>query len=249
MPIGGGYTRRADGIILAPDGKPCRQCNSLRDLMRFGGRSSGNSDNSSVSKSPSADGGTASFFSAFGGSGGKKKDNSDSSSTTSGSGSSSSSQSTAANSIASLGASITGALGVGESAASSGDSDGGAKAPFDPTSCPPDVEQLGRSSWTLLHSVAAGYPARATAVEQKDMSDFIRTFAQFYPCGACAQDLRAWMAIAGNAPVLDRGWAGLGQWMCRAHNEVNVKLGKEPFDCKLWRQRWKDGWKDGRCGP
>lgn len=38
-----------------------------------------------------------------------------------------------------------------------------------------------------------------------------------------------------------------GQWMCRAHNAVNVKLGKKEFDCNLWKQRWRDGWKDGRC--
>lgn len=39
-----------------------------------------------------------------------------------------------------------------------------------------------------------------------------------------------------------------GRWMCRAHNAVNVKLGKEEFDCEFWRERWKDGWGDGRCG-
>lgn len=40
---------------------------------------------------------------------------------------------------------------------------------------------------------------------------------------------------------------GFGKWMFRAHNAVNVKLGKEQFDCNFWKERWKDGWKDGRC--
>jgi mitochondrial FAD-linked sulfhydryl oxidase len=39
-----------------------------------------------------------------------------------------------------------------------------------------------------------------------------------------------------------------GDWACRAHNAVNVKLGKGEFDCKLWKERWRDGWGDGRCG-
>ena len=37
------------------------------------------------------------------------------------------------------------------------------------------------------------------------------------------------------------------QWMCRLHNEVNVKLGKPEFDCKRVNERWRDGWKDGSC--
>ena len=38
-----------------------------------------------------------------------------------------------------------------------------------------------------------------------------------------------------------------GRWMCEAHNAVNVKLGKEEFDCNRWEQRWRTGWEDGRC--
>ena len=45
-----------------------------------------------------------------------------------------------------------------------------------------------------------------------------------------------------------RGQEEFGRWMCRAHNAVNVKLGKGEFDCGRWRERWRDGWGDGRCG-
>lgn len=30
-------------------------------------------------------------------------------------------------------------------------------------SCPPDVDELGRATWTLVHAVAARYPVRATS--------------------------------------------------------------------------------------
>jgi len=115
-----------------------------------------------------------------------------------------------------------------------------------PPECPPDVEELGRSTWTMLHSMAATYPATAPAETQSVMQQFIAAFAKLYPCWVCAADFRDWMVQPGNEPQV-KGQDDLGLWMCRAHNAVNVKLGKAEFDCSLWKQRWKDGWKDGRC--
>jgi len=112
--------------------------------------------------------------------------------------------------------------------------------------CPPDVEELGRSTWTLLHSVAATYPETAPPETQSIMKQFISTFSRLYPCYVCAEDFRDWMKEPGNEPRVE-GQDGLGTWACQAHNAVNVKLGKPEFDCSLWKQRWKDGWKDGRC--
>lgn len=39
----------------------------------------------------------------------------------------------------------------------------------------------------------------------------------------------------------------LSEWLCRRHNEVNEKLGKEQFDCTKVFERWLDGPPDGRC--
>ena len=112
--------------------------------------------------------------------------------------------------------------------------------------CPPDVEELGRSTWTLLHSMAATYPPTAPPETQSIMKQFISTFSKLYPCWVCAEDFQDWMVQPGNQPKV-KGQDELGMWMCQAHNAVNVKLGKKEFDCTLWKQRWKDGWKDGRC--
>lgn len=76
---------------------------------------------------------------------------------------------------------------------------------------------------------------------------FIQTFSALYPCGYCAEDFRGWLREPGNE-VRVEGQDAFGDWACRAHNAVNVKLGKGEFDCKLWKERWRDGWKDGRCG-
>jgi len=114
------------------------------------------------------------------------------------------------------------------------------------TDCPPDVEELGRSTWTLLHSISATYPPKASPTQQSEMKQFLGLFAKLYPCWFCADDFRSWMSVKGNEPKVE-GQDALGTWMCEAHNEVNRKLGKPMFDCNLWKERWKDGWKDGRC--
>ncbi|KAJ5885258.1 hypothetical protein N7495_009768 [Penicillium taxi] len=114
--------------------------------------------------------------------------------------------------------------------------------------CPPDVEALGRSTWTLLHSMAATYPETANTQQQKDMQGFLSLFSKLYPCWVCADDFKSWMAHPSgkNQPKL-KGRAEFGWWMCEAHNEVNRKLGKKEFDCRFWEERWRTGWKDGRC--
>ncbi|KAK9355519.1 ERV/ALR sulfhydryl oxidase domain-containing protein [Lipomyces doorenjongii] len=112
--------------------------------------------------------------------------------------------------------------------------------------CPPDVNELGRSTWTFLHSVAANYPEQATPAQQGDMKSFLRIFGTIYPCWYCAEDFRKWAADAENKPKVT-GREEFGRWLCDAHNEVNKKLGKPEFDCNLWKERWRDGWKDGRC--
>ena len=48
-------------------------------------------------------------------------------------------------------------------------------------------------------------------------------------------------------PPLTKNRTELSQWLCRIHNEINKRLGKEEFDCSKVDERWRDGWKDGSC--
>lgn len=114
-----------------------------------------------------------------------------------------------------------------------------------PAECPPDVEQLGRSTWSFLHSIAATYPERPTMTQQADVRQFMGLFGKLYPCWVCADDFRAWMKDGNEPRVSSRD--EFGKWLCDAHNAVNVKLGKASFDCNRWEERWRTGWKDGRC--
>lgn len=116
-----------------------------------------------------------------------------------------------------------------------------------PKDCPPDVEQLGRSTWALLHTITANYPSQPSVTQQTETRQFLGLFSKIYPCWSCAEDFRNWMDEKGNAPrVSSRD--EFGRWMCEAHNAVNVKLGKKSFDCGRWEERWRTGWRDGSCG-
>ena len=105
---------------------------------------------------------------------------------------------------------------------------------------PPDVNQLGRSSWTMLHATAAKYPKDSPTDQQKqDMTKFLTLFSHVYPCTWCAKDFEKY--IRENAPKVDNR-EQLGRWMCEAHNHVNKKLGKPKFNCNFWETRWVSGW-------
>ncbi|CAI6093259.1 unnamed protein product [Clonostachys chloroleuca] len=110
--------------------------------------------------------------------------------------------------------------------------------------CPPDVAALGRSSWTLLHSIAATFPEAPSRAQQGDLVSFVQLFSRLYPCWVCADDFQSY--IAREAPrVASRD--DFGRWLCGAHNDVNRKLGKPVFDCDKWQERWVTGPKDGSC--
>ncbi|TDL23966.1 FAD-dependent thiol oxidase [Rickenella mellea] len=115
-----------------------------------------------------------------------------------------------------------------------------------PEGCPPDVEQLGRATWTFLHTTAAYYPDRPTPRQKANMYSLLSSLPILYPCTHCAADLGE--NVKSHPPDVS-GRVGLSRWLCERHNEVNEKLGKPIFDCSIKKtdERWKDGPSDGRC--
>ncbi|KAK0088179.1 hypothetical protein PV325_012846 [Microctonus aethiopoides] len=110
--------------------------------------------------------------------------------------------------------------------------------------CPLDKDELGSATWSFLHTMAAYYPEQPTNQEKNEMKTFFYIFSKFYPCAPCAEDLREQLKIS---PPITNSQNELSQWLCAIHNEVNKKIGKPVFDCKLVNQRWRDGWLDGSC--
>ncbi|KII69112.1 FAD-linked sulfhydryl oxidase ALR [Thelohanellus kitauei] len=92
-------------------------------------------------------------------------------------------------------------------------------------SCPPDRAELGRSTWTFLHTTAAYYPNQPTIEQQKSMEGLIKGLADFFPCKGCASHLRTLMSQNEFKPDVTSSDA-LSSWFCRVHNEVNKRLGR-----------------------
>ncbi|XP_059050724.1 FAD-linked sulfhydryl oxidase ALR [Achroia grisella] len=112
------------------------------------------------------------------------------------------------------------------------------------TDCPLDKDELGKSTWGFLHSMASYFPDKPTQSQSSNMARFFNIFAQFYPCEPCALDFQE--DIKKNPPETSSRDA-LAKWLCERHNTVNVKLGKPEFDCSKVHERWRDGWLDGSC--
>jgi mitochondrial FAD-linked sulfhydryl oxidase len=173
------------GMVLGPDGKPCKLCTAFRNWKPTDNKpSDGSSTNGSTQKKS-----TRSMMAAF--------------------------------------ASGTGLVPAGP-----------------PENCPPDVEVLGRSTWTFLHTTAAYYPERPTPTQRANMLGLLHALPVLYPCSHCASHLGENMKIS--PPDVSSRFA-LSQWLCEQHNEVNERLGKKRFDCAKVDERWKDGPKDGSC--
>mmetsp|Transcript_20454 Transcript_20454/g.30949 ORF Transcript_20454/g.30949 Transcript_20454/m.30949 type:complete len:187 (+) Transcript_20454:201-761(+) len=106
--------------------------------------------------------------------------------------------------------------------------------------CPATKDELGKASWTLLHTMAAYYPDQPSDVEQQMAQSFISSLAAFYPCSWCAKDFQK--KIVQFPPCVENREC-FSKWMCMQHNLVNKKLGKAKFDCRIEKldERWKIG--------
>lgn len=118
--------------------------------------------------------------------------------------------------------------------------------PYQPFDCPADSAELGNSTWTFLHTMAAYYPEKASDEDKKTMNGLIDGLGKFYPCNECATHLRK--EIKTNPPFLE-GSKELSKWFCNVHNEVNIRQGKPTFDCSMVLERWKTGRKGDGCFP
>jgi len=195
------------GMVLGPDGKPCKICTSFRNW-----------------KPPTGTTG-----------------NTTTTTTTRGNKSNKGSSDSAAHAIASsTAAAAAAALAASASSTTVNEGDDAWRA----SHCPPDVESLGRATWTFLHTTAAYYPESPTTTQRAHMLQLLHALPQLYPCSHCAEDLGT--RIQRRPPDV-RSRATLAAWLCATHNEVNVELGKPTFDCARVDERWRDGPKDGSC--
>jgi FAD-linked sulfhydryl oxidase len=132
-------------------------------------------------------------------------------------------------------------------------------------SCPIDIEELGQSTWNLIHTIAANTPELPSEEYQNDLQFFFKSLANLYPCHICAPDFQQYIK---NSPpeyinyfifyyeniykciliflfIIDRVTSreDISIWCCRLHNHINEKLGKPTVSCDIKNldKRWIDG--------
>lgn len=112
--------------------------------------------------------------------------------------------------------------------------------------CPVGISTLGHSTWNLIHTIAEYIPEQPTEEEQRQIASFMELLATLYPCSICRDDFIEY--VQRNPPrVQSRDEFAL--WCCEMHNDVHVKLGKDPVPCdrEALRERWYLNTKDPAC--
>ncbi|KAF9617999.1 hypothetical protein IFM89_039370 [Coptis chinensis] len=100
---------------------------------------------------------------------------------------------------------------------------------------PVSKEELGRATWTFLHTLAAQFPDRPTRQQKKDVKELMAILSRFYPCKECADHFKE--VLSAN-PVQAGSQSEFSQWLCHVHNVVNRSLGKLVFPCQRVDARW-----------
>ncbi|KAM0793284.1 hypothetical protein ACM66B_000745 [Microbotryomycetes sp. NB124-2] len=88
--------------------------------------------------------------------------------------------------------------------------------------------ELGRSSWRLLHTMAARFPEEPTQGDRDAFRSFMYLFSRVYPCGECATEFQQ---LLKRYPPQTSSRQAASLWLCVVHNKVNERLGKNEFDC------------------
>eukprot|EP00890_Picochlorum_soloecismus_P004960 jgi/Picsp_1/5465/NSC_02824-R1_protein len=97
-------------------------------------------------------------------------------------------------------------------------------------------EEVGRATWTFLHTLAAQYPERPSFRQKQDAKKMIDILTRMYPCGECARHFKE--VVKAHPPRVESRQQ-FSLWMCRVHNVVNRSLGKPSFNCEYVMSRWE----------
>ncbi|CAG9467183.1 unnamed protein product [Pedinophyceae sp. YPF-701] len=100
---------------------------------------------------------------------------------------------------------------------------------------PVTKSEIGRATWTFLHSVAADFPERPSARDKRDARCLMDLLTRRYPCEECRKHFAE--IIRSNPPRVESG-KDFRMWMCHVHNIVNRSIGKPAFNCDMVAHRW-----------
>ena len=95
--------------------------------------------------------------------------------------------------------------------------------------------EIGRHTWTLLHSMANIYPENPTEKDKEIMKKFFYGLANSYPCKICGSHL---LKMLNKKGLKLNSKKEFGEYLCEIHNIVNKVLNKTKFDCNKTFEVW-----------
>ena len=101
------------------------------------------------------------------------------------------------------------------------------------------LDEVGKATWTLLHTTAAQFPEYPTRRQRKAAMQLFDSLEHVYPCHSCAKHWGEIMKEFGPPKV--RSGSELRTWLCEMHNVVNKSAGKSSFNCGDVEERWGGG--------
>lgn len=101
----------------------------------------------------------------------------------------------------------------------------------------PDLAEIGRGAWTLMHTMAVTYPNPADETHSTAWKQFMRSQQHLFPCVKCRAHIAAYLrAHPFPRGVLSRKY--IQAYLFKMHNAVNRRLGKPMFTREAYAQRW-----------
>lgn len=85
-------------------------------------------------------------------------------------------------------------------------------APPPPPPQAPSPAEVGRSTWTFLHVMAAAYPESPDDRTQREAFSLLKALGTLYPCRWCRED---WSNYIMDHPPAVQSRHDLEQWMCQ----------------------------------
>lgn len=86
--------------------------------------------------------------------------------------------------------------------------------------------------------MASTYPVNPTPEIIQDHRIFFQLLPRIYPCPDCRAHMRQ---MFNELPPQLKSRNEFMNWICEAHNRVNLRLNKPTFDCSKHDERWDCG--------
>jgi hypothetical protein len=109
---------------------------------------------------------------------------------------------------------------------------------FDPNKEPREygiaMSQWAPATWSSMYAVAYTFPENPTDAQRLAYNQWFTLFKEVLPCRICKEHFAE---LLKHNPVDTRSRETLTQWLVKAHNVVNVSLGKPTFSYEESLQR------------